>query len=142
MVDRRRVRRVLQRITDDLGFLTQRAEGDRRTLAADAEKMAALKYVFVTSIEGCIDVSQHLCASEGWGPPATNADAVRLLGSHGVVDPQVAASVAGAVGFRNVLVHGYAEVDDARVVGFLDRVGELREFVGAVAAWTDAAGDA
>lgn len=141
MVDRRRVRRLLQRITDDLGFLTERAEGDSRVLATDVERMAALKYVFVTSIEGCIDVAQHLCASEGWGPPATNADAVRLLGSHGVVDPQVATSVAGAVGFRNILVHGYVDVDDARVVAFLDRVGELREFVSAVAGWTDAAGE-
>lgn len=105
------MRRILQRISDDLGFLAQRAEGDRQTLSADAERMAAIKYVFVTSIEGCIDVAQHLCASEGWGPPANNADAVRLLGSHGVVEPEVAASVAGAVGFRNVLVHGYVDVD-------------------------------
>lgn len=103
--------------------------------------MAALKYVFVTAIEGCIDVAQHLCASEGWGPPQSNADAVRRLIRAGVVAHSVGASVASAVGFRNVLVHGYVDVDDARVAQFLDRLDDLAAFVAAVARWTDEAGD-
>lgn len=142
MVDRRRLRRLLQRITEDLSFLDARASGDRAALLGDRERMAALKYVFVTAIEGCIDVAQHLAASEGWGPPSTNADAIRLLGRHGVVDGALAAQVAPAVGFRNVLVHGYVEVDDDRVVAFLDRLGQLRAFVAAVAAFVDAEADA
>lgn len=139
VVDRRRIRRLLQRIEDDLGFLDARAQLDRQALVADAERLAALKYVFITAIEGCLDVAQHLCASEGWGPPASNADAVRLLGSRGVVEPDLAATVASAVGFRNVLVHGYVDVEDARVVEFLDRLVDLRSYVAGVAAWTEAA---
>lgn len=141
MVDRRRVRRLLQRITEDLAFLAVRAGADRVRLVGDAERMAAIKYVFITAIEGCIDVAQHLCASEGWGPPTSNADAVRILGSHAVVPVPVADAVATAVGFCNLLVHGYVDIDDERVVRFLDRLGELRSFVAAVARWTEAAGD-
>lgn len=138
MVDERRVRRLLQRVSDDLGFLSARARTDRAELAGDAERLAAVKYVFITAIEGCLDVAQHLCASEGWGPPIDNADAIRRLGSHGVVDAAVAEAVAGAVGFRNVLVNGYVDVNDARVVAFLDRLGDLRRYVAGVAAWADA----
>ena len=94
--------------------------------------MAAIKYVFVTAIEGCIDVAQHLCASEGWSPPTTNADAIRILGREGVLHEDVAQAVSVAVGFRNVLVHGYVDVDDRRVVGFLDRLDDLRQFVAQV----------
>ena len=43
--------------------------------------------------------------------------------------------MAGAVGFRNVLVHQYVEVDDERVVDNLDRLDDLRRFVGDVARW-------
>lgn len=134
MVDARRVRRLLQRIEDDLAFLRERARGDREALSADRERLAALKYVFVTAIEGCLDAAQHVCASEGWGPPAHNADAMRLLGRHGVLTPELAEVLARAVGFRNVLVHGYADVDDELVVAQLDRVEDLAAFVAAVAA--------
>jgi uncharacterized protein YutE (UPF0331/DUF86 family) len=133
MVDARRVRRLLQHLEDDLAFLRERELGDRAALRGDRERMAALKYVFVTTIEACIDVAQHLCASEGWGPPSTNADALRILARHRVISPELGDSLARAVGFRNVLVHGYAEVDDARVLAQLDRLDELAQFVRAVA---------
>ena len=71
MVDERRVRRLLQRISEDLDYLAVRANQDPELLIADPDRLAALKYVFVTAIEGSLNVAQHLCASEGWGPPAS-----------------------------------------------------------------------
>lgn len=139
MVDERRVRRLLQRIADDLAFLESRSGGDRSEIVADADRLAAIKYVFVTVVEACVSVAQHLCASEGWGPPTSNAEAVRLLARHDVVPGPVAETVARAVGFRNVLVHRYVEVSDAHVVAFLDHVPELREFVASIAQWADRA---
>jgi uncharacterized protein YutE (UPF0331/DUF86 family) len=135
VVDERRVRRLLQRISEDVAYLRARAAADRSVLRADVDRLAALKYVFVTAIEGCLDVAQHLCASEGWGPPSNNPDALRLLAGHGVLESELAERLARAVGFRNVLVHGYAEVDDDRVVAQLDRVGDLEAFVAAVSEW-------
>jgi Protein of unknown function DUF86 len=63
--------------------------------------LRGVKYTFITAIEACVDVAQHLCAAEGWGPPADNGDAVRLLGEHGVLTPALARSVRQAVGFRD-----------------------------------------
>ena len=40
-----------------------------------------------------------------------------------------------AVGFRNVLVHDYIEVDDSIVVDRLKSLGDLEEFVRQVAAY-------
>jgi uncharacterized protein YutE (UPF0331/DUF86 family) len=138
VVDERRVRRLLQRISEDLAYLRPRAGPDREAIRRDPDRLAALKYVFVTAIEGCLDVAQHLCASEGWGPPATNADALRLLGRHGVISTDLAEALARAVGFRNVLVHGYADVDDRLVVAQLDRLGDLERFVADVSRFAGA----
>src|SRR5579863_6440870 len=60
------------------------------------------KVTFVTVIEAWVDVAQHICATEGWGPPADNGDAVRLLGGHRVLTTELAISIREAVGFRNV----------------------------------------
>lgn len=134
VVDARRVRRLLERVTDDVNRL-RREEADSSALASDLYRLAAVKYFFITAIEGCIDAAQHCCASEGWGPPESNAAAMRVIGEHDVVDHELAEAMAQAVGFRNVLVHGYAEVDDRRVIDFLGQVGVLGRFVGGVSAW-------
>ncbi|CAN5180317.1 hypothetical protein BH20ACT5_BH20ACT5_06280 [soil metagenome] len=67
--------------------------------------------------------------------PQSNADAIRLLSTEGILEPEVAATVARAVGFRNVLVHQYAEVDDSIVVANLDLLGDLDDFVTQLARW-------
>ena len=105
MVDEIRILRLLRSITDDLAVLREEASADpaRR---AEAIWLRGIKYTFVTAIEACVDVAQHICASEGWGPPRDNGDAIRLLGAHGVLDPPLADGLRRAVGFRNVLVGG------------------------------------
>ena len=138
MVDEDRVLRLLRSITDDVAVLQReaRASEERRQ---DLIWLRGVKYTFVTAIEACVDVAQHICATEGWGPPADNSDAVRLLGEHGVLTTELAASVRKAVGFRNVLVHDYIEVNDAVVVARLKGLGDLEEFVRQVAAYVTGA---
>ncbi|HSL08004.1 MAG TPA: DUF86 domain-containing protein [Pseudonocardiaceae bacterium] len=96
--------------------------------------MVGVKYTFVTAIEAGIDVAQHVCASEGWGPPRDNGDAIRLLGAHGVLSVDLADRLRRAVGFRNVLVHDYIEVDDGIVLERLANLADLDDFVAVVAA--------
>ncbi len=129
MVDPERLHRVLRRVTEDLALLAEYANARADRVRDDPAQLGHVKYLFITAIEGCIDAAQHLCASEGWGPPETNADAVRLLGRHGVVRSDIADRIAAAVGFRNVLVHGYAGIDDHRVMENLGRLDDLHAYV-------------
>lgn len=134
MVDRDRVLRLLRSITDDISVLKQESGADD-SRREDPMWLRGVKYTFVTAIEACVDVAQHLCATEGWGPPADNGDAVRLLGDHGVCTPDLASSVRQAVGFRNVLVHEYVRVNDEIVTERLKALGDLEDFVSQVAAF-------
>jgi uncharacterized protein YutE (UPF0331/DUF86 family) len=95
----------------------------------------AAKYRFITAIEGCARVAQHICASEGWTAPDSNADAVRALAARGVLASRTAEAIARATGFRNILVHQYADVDDDRVLEYLSHLDDLREFETQVAGW-------
>ncbi len=134
MVDETRVLRLLRSVTDDLAVLRSAAASpDERR--ADPLWIRGVKYTFVTAIESCVDVAQHLCSSQGWGPPQDNGDAMRLLGRHGVVDAQLADRMRQAVGFRNVLVHAYVTVDDEIVLGRLQDPGDLEVFARQVADW-------
>lgn len=137
MVDAERLVGLLSRITPRLGILDDYAAMDREELLADRVRLGDLKYTFQTAIEACIDAAQHVVADRGLGVPASNADVFRSLAVAGLVDHELAATLAGAVGFRDVLVHGYAEVDDALVVDNLARRDSLRRFVAEMATLLD-----
>lgn len=138
MIDEDRVLRLLRSIADDTSVLRHEA-GATEERRQDPIWLRGIKYTFVTAIEACIDVAQHMCATEGWGPPADNGDAIRLLGAHGVLVGALAISMRKAVGFRNVLVHDYIEVNDEIVVARLKSLSDLEEFVRQVAAYVTGA---
>ena len=86
MVDELRVLRLLRSISDDLAVLRAEASADpgRR---ADPLWLRGVKYTFVTAIEAAVDVAQHVCAVQGWGPPRDNGDAI-----HGTVEVKLSRS--------------------------------------------------
>jgi uncharacterized protein YutE (UPF0331/DUF86 family) len=134
VVDEVRVLRLLRVVTDDLEVLRQEANaGEERR--ADPMWLRGVKYTFITSIEACIDVAQHICSTQGWGPPADNGDAMKVLGRHGALTADVSDSMRRAVGFRNVLVHEYVKVSDEIVVSRLQDLRDLEQFVAQVTAY-------
>ncbi|MEX2621004.1 MAG: DUF86 domain-containing protein [Egibacteraceae bacterium] len=135
MVDPVRLARLLQRLGEQLAILRARAAEDRAALRADELLLSATKYRLVTAVEAVLDVAHHLLASELWGPAEDSAGAVRVLARHGVISGDLADRLAQATGLRNVLVHGYAEVDDDLVVATLDRLDDLETFIAEVRRW-------
>ena len=134
VVDSVRVLRLLRRLTDEV-IVLDHERGATDTRRADALWLRGVKYSFVVAIETAVDVAQHLCAGGGWGPPSDNGPAVRLLAEHGVVPPDRAARMSRAVGFRNLLVHDYAVVDDTVVTARLEDLPDLESFARSVARW-------
>jgi uncharacterized protein YutE (UPF0331/DUF86 family) len=63
VVDQARVLRLLRAITDDLSVLRHEADADDER-RADPIWLRGIKYTFVTAIEACVDVAQHICATQ------------------------------------------------------------------------------
>lgn len=134
MVDATRVTRLLRSLDEGLGSLARRQE------ATPAERqqetwLLAVKYLFVTTIEACIDIAQHLCSTESLGTPADNGDAIRRIGDAGIIERTTSQAVVAAVGFRNVLVHEYVDVDDQIVVERLRDHRDLGDFAHQIGDW-------
>ncbi len=63
------------------------------------------------AIQAALDVASHIVSDERLGEPRTNQALFDLLATGGWVPPETALAMRRAVGFRNVVVHGYASVD-------------------------------
>jgi uncharacterized protein YutE (UPF0331/DUF86 family) len=133
VVDEERLTRLASDVRRDVARL--RELGQTHCLLTQADQLDAVKYRFLTAIEGCTSIAHHVTASQGWEAPDSNADAVRSLAKHGVITTELAEAMARAAGFRNVLVHRYQRVDDGAVVGFLAHLDQLEQYIGGVLTW-------
>ncbi len=128
MVDAPRLYRLLAQVTERLARLRQ-----LEVTPDDPVRLDAAKYLLITTVEAAVDSAQHLVASQGWGAPDSNAGAFRLLQRAGVIAD--AGPMVAAVGLRNILVHGYADVDDDRVREALVDLSRLEVYVADVSRW-------
>lgn len=80
-----------------------------------------------------IDLAVSSCVRLGLGSPPTYGDAFRSLAAAGVVDGELAGRLARAAGFRNLVVHAYADPDLRRVHAIAsDGPADLRAFLAAL----------
>ena len=129
MVDPLRLAALLDRLRTELIALRRLAALPPSTLADDDDLLAAVKYRFIVAIEACIDAGRHVVASEGLRAPTDYADVFTVLGEGDLLDAATVAELRDAARFRNLLVHGYTAVDDARVVQILQsRLDDIDRF--------------
>lgn len=129
MVDTARLRALLERIGEETTHLRRLASFPPEELLADPDRLAAAKYRFVVALEACIDIGEHVIASEGLRAPGTFADVFTVLAEAGYVPASSLPDLQGMARFRNLLVHGYAQVDDRRVIEILNtRLGDIDRF--------------
>lgn len=135
MVDPMRVQTMLDRLGTELVALRRLASRTAEDLLGDEDLLAAVKYRFVVALEVCIDIGRHVVASEGLRAPRDYADVFTVLADAELLAAPTAAELRDTARFRNLLVHGYAQVDDERVVEILKtRLDDLDRFRVALAA--------
>jgi uncharacterized protein YutE (UPF0331/DUF86 family) len=67
------------------------------------------------AVQIVVDTAVALCVRLGLGVPETYGDAFARLARSGRLDPQLAARLVKAAGFRNVVAHAYESLDLRRV---------------------------
>ena len=105
---------VLEAKLRELSRRLKRLEARRplslKALAANEDLQDILAHNFDFAIRHFMDIALHLCAAQGV-VPATAAGAFLVLAERRLVEKGLAQRLQRAVGFRNVLVHEYAELD-------------------------------
>ena len=110
------------------------AAAPKEVFLAHPDRIGNAKYHFVIAIECCIDIANHIIASENFRFPKDNADSFAVLIEEGVLPETLRESLRGMARFRNRLVRIYWEVDDGRVYEYLQTVlGDFHSFARAVA---------
>ena len=85
--------------------------------------------------QNVLDIATHIAAGRGRDVP-DYASAIDELGRLGVLDRAFASEFREVAGFRNVVVHGYLDVDLNVVYTLMsERLGDFETFAGQVEAY-------
>ena len=85
------------------------------------------------AIQAAIDVASHIVSDERFGEPETNRELFDRLAGHRWLPADLAATMSRMAGFRNIVVHGYGDVNLEVVTDIVEhRLGDLQAFVAAI----------
>lgn len=95
----------------------------------DIKERRFVEHTLQLCIQATQDVAAHIVADARLGEPATNRELFTLLAGAGWISESLAETLRAAVSFRNVLVHGYVDVDIEILRDvFTYRLGDLLDF--------------
>lgn len=91
------------------------------SFGTDLTRQDAAVLNIMRSCETAIDLANALIRERELGLPASNRDSFRLLAEGGVIPADLAERLQRMVGFRNVAVHRYRDLDVAIIASVITR---------------------
>lgn len=102
---------------------------DPINLTADLTHQDSIILNLQRACEAAIDLAMHRVRIGGLGIPQDSRDAFELLCRSGSIDTRLATALKAMVGFRNVAVHDYQELNLEIVRAIIEtRLADLRTF--------------
>jgi uncharacterized protein YutE (UPF0331/DUF86 family) len=142
MVDRDKVKKLLQHLCVYTEHLRGIVDQDRRAYLQDPKSTGSARYYLQVSIETCINIAHHIIATEKLRAPTDYRDSFRVLDEVGIVPHTLARKMQELAGLRNILVHLYLEVDDELIYeGIRTELGDFAAFAEHILAFMDSADD-
>ncbi len=134
---------ILERLTflrNEVAYL--KSERDRvRTFKEYVDNIRlrrAVERSLHVAIEACLDIGRRLIALEGFRYPEDNKDVFQVLREEDVVPEGLLPALLDMARFRNLIVHDYARIDDAKVYAILKKhLGDFDEFAKAIVAYLE-----
>jgi len=129
MVSFEKIAQKFLQVDEYLGLLRTILKTPLQAFLKDKIMIGSAKYYLQVSIECCLDVANHIIASEHLRAPRDYADSFMVIEEEGLVPPELGKRLRQMAKFRNRLVHLYGEIDDAYVYEFIEKdLKDIEEF--------------
>ena len=107
-------------------------------LRSDVREERFVEHTLQIAIQAALDVASHIVSDERLGEPRTSREMFVLLERAGWIGSELSKALQNMAGFRNVLVHGYHDVDLAIVLDIVENhLVDLEAFLHLVRARLD-----
>ena len=109
------IRRRIEAISENLAVLERIARYDEDEFLAEPEHYGSAERFLQLALEALLDMGSHVIADNGLGSVNQGRDIPRLFREHGYIDSALEEKWLRMIGFRNILVHAYLQLDRRQV---------------------------
>jgi len=110
------------------------AGGAEAAFLQDAQAIRSARYAFIVLVEAAAAICAHISARRLGTTPESYGDCFRAMGAAGLLPQELAVRLGAMARLRNLVVHIYGEVDDARFLHTLrEDLGDVDAYVQAIA---------
>jgi len=102
----------IKKLQNYLEKLSELKTINKNEFISDFRNSNSAKYLLQVSIECCLDIANHIIASEKYRSPDDYADSFRVLNEQKIVPDSLIDKLVEMAKFRNRIVHVYWEVDE------------------------------
>ncbi len=129
MVSLEKIIQKFQQLDEFLRLLKKISKTPIKSFLKDKVMIGGAKYYLQVSIECCLDVTNHIIASERFRAPKDYADSFMIIEEEGLISGDQGQRLRQMAKFRNRLVHLYGEIDNAYVYEFIKKdIKDIEEF--------------
>ncbi len=128
-MDREVIEQKLESLRHCLQRVADKCPPDPETLERDPDLQDIITLNLTRAVQLCVDIGAHLIAGMEVPPPDTMGQTFDALARAGAIPENLAMQLKKAVGFRNIAVHNYEEIDWAIVHTIASHhLGDFTEF--------------
>ena len=121
MVNPEVIRKRLNRLDEYLEVLHRLQRYDLEQFTAEPERYGSAERFLQLAIEAVLDMGNHVIADEGLGAVEWYSDIPKIFHSKGLISEATKEKWVRMIGFRNLLVHEYVDIDRRIVHGVLQK---------------------
>lgn len=131
MVDHASIETRLQRLSELTAELAAIRREGRASYEDETRTALAAQHAIQQAVQVCIDIGAHVISELGLTVPDDYRGVFQELRKAGL-DDALADRLSSAAGMRNILVHGYLDVDEDIVWGALENLEDFGAFATAI----------
>jgi len=138
MVDRDKIEGLIRHLQQFTAYLQEIVAQDQREFLGDSRSIGSARYYLQVSIETCINIANHIIATDRLRAPKDYKDSFQVLNEAGILPDDLTRTMRELAGLRNLLVHLYWDVDDQMIYnGIRSELGDFEVFVGVIVAYME-----
>ena len=120
-------------IERNLQFFNEYMTMDEEQFLESYKDIQAVKHSLLEIIESCIDIAGHIISIRGFLRPESYADTFRVLKNEKIIAQDLAEKLEKMAGFRNILVHNYEDIDNSRIIHFVQNdLDDIKEYIACI----------
>jgi len=106
-----KISKKLEELKYYVGILESYKDKSEDEISGDVTLRGAIERYLQVAIECALDIGEMVISSEGLRKADTYKEVILRLGEAGILEKDFAERFLPAAGFRNILVHHYAEIN-------------------------------